>query len=222
VVNNVWRQIPGGDINGACNALCLDVSNQLLYIGGTFTEVGHSKMNVNQIAVYDIATDSWWELNGGIHGICKTICLDSITQQLYVGGSFSSIGHGKICANNIAMFDISSKKWCPLLGGINHICNSLIIDQMNRQLYVGGSFTDILFPEKKESCSYLAKYDISMSAWSTFSENIESEETTSVGIGLNGPCRTICINSTRTRLYVGGLFSSIGDMSVRGMTGYKL
>jgi hypothetical protein len=222
VINNVWKQIPGGDINGICNTLCLDVSNQLLYIGGNFTEVGHSKMTVNHIAVYDIATDTWWELNGGIHGVCKTMCLDSINQQLFIGGSFSSIGRNKNAANNVAVFDISSKKWDSLSGGVNHTCNSLIVDQISRILYVGGSFTDILFSDKKESCPYIAKYDISRSLWSTFSENIESDEITNNNVGINGPCKTICMNSNHTRIYAGGLFSKIGDMSVCGMVGYKL
>lgn len=234
-VNQIWKQIPGGDVNGPCYSMCIDLSNQLLYIGGTFTEVGHSKMNANHIAVYNISTVSWWELNGGICGIgkpptlCKTICLDSKRQQLYIGGLFSSFGCNQAPARNVARYDISSKKWDSLSGGVNHMCNTLVIDSIRGQLYAGGSFTNLINQENEIFCSYIAKYDLEKSIWSTFSENIDSRNnidgtisTSDSNYVLNDICKTICINSKQDRLYYGGLFTKVRNVNVNGMVGYRL
>ena len=202
--NSLWKSIPGGDINAPCRTICIDESNQLIYIGGDFTEVGHSKMTANYVAIYNIITDSWSELRDGMGGSTtsvRSICLDTISQCLYVGGNFSTAG--SVPVNNIAKYNISSKTW-ESFGGVNNTCNTLNMDSF--YLYAGGEFTHIL-SEKNEYSPFIAKYDIIKSSWCPFSES-----------GLNAICKKIC--AREDDLYVGGSFTKAGHILVNGLVGY--
>jgi hypothetical protein len=203
--NSEWKSIPGGDINAPCRSIYIDESNQLVYIGGDFTEVGHSKMKANYIAIYNIITDSWGILSCGMGGpitSVRCICLDTVSQCLYVGGIFSTAGN--VPVNNIAKYNISSKTW-ESFGGVNCTCNTLNMDSF--YLYAGGSFTHILFAGKKEYSPFIAKYDIMNSTWCPFSES-----------GLNGNCKKICMREDD--LYFGGSFTKAGHILVNGLVGY--
>ncbi|KAJ1331202.1 Cortical protein marker for cell polarity [Microdochium nivale] len=65
-------RIGGGGLNGAVTTMYLD--NGKLYTGGAFgrTQDG-SATNLNRIAVYDTAAQSWSPLGGGVDGLVKKI-----------------------------------------------------------------------------------------------------------------------------------------------------
>ena len=101
-------------INGVVYALAMNGTNQL-FVGGGFT---HASINGNIISVNNIA--SWdgtsWNILGtnstnnevkGVIGFVYALAMNG-TNQLFVGGNFSSVDGNSISANRIASWDGNS------------------------------------------------------------------------------------------------------------------
>jgi len=78
--------------------------------------------------------------------------LDSSNNQVYIGGSFTSIQNqnNPNNAKNIAKWSIANERWSNLgnnsYNGVNDIVNSITLDSSKSNLYVGGSFFQVYDP----------------------------------------------------------------------------
>ena len=59
--------------------------------------------------------------------------------NVYVGGYFSQAGG--ISANNIALWNINTKKWSALGSGLDGVCRTIVISPDGLNVYVGGDFS---------------------------------------------------------------------------------
>jgi len=220
IKNNVWKQFGNTTYNGTNNfvrALALDSSNTQLYVGGSFTTVqdisNTTALSAKYIARWDISNNVWRQFGNttynGTNAAVYALSLDSSNNQLYVGGSFTTVqdisNTTALSAKYIARWDISNNVW-KLVGnslygnGVGNTVNALAINSSNGQLYIGGSFTSVN-AYLKSSARFIAAWDISNNYW--IRQNVAS------GAALN----SVVFNKSNNQLYVGGGFTSVSDAS---------
>lgn len=130
-----WEALSSGS-NGEIVTLAFDSENNL-YAGGNFTEVGG--VEANNIAMWDGI--EWRSLGEGVDGSVAAISIDS-NDNLYVGGGFITAGQKAV--NNIAIW---KNEWFPLMDenttkiGTNNEVRSIAIDSDDK-VYVGGNFAE--------------------------------------------------------------------------------
>ena len=141
------------------------------------------------------------------------------TNQLFVGGRFSSVDGGSISANNIASWDGNSWNFLgsdSINNGVDARVTTLVMNETNN-LLVGGQFT-FFFDSggSTTNANFIASWN--GSAWNTLGANN----------GVNGNVAALASNET-AKLYVGGEFSSTTDglvcssflVSVKGGKNYR-
>ena len=155
---NTWSSLSGG-LQGYCNALAYDASENAIYVGGTFTSVGdreHAE-NAHHIAKYYIEHQKWDVMGGGVNNVVNSLCFDSTHNSLYVGGTFTALHEnaGTTVVNRIANYIPYTQKWQALPNhfprckisqedegndnvGLNGVCKVLSMDR--KSLFIAGSF----------------------------------------------------------------------------------
>ena len=119
--------------------------------------------------------------------------------KVYVGGDFIFTGDGTVSAKRIAAWDGSA--WSvPTGGGIYGLGGTVLaLAVFNSKLYVGGNFPTL---GNGSSAKYIAAWD--ESAWSTLP----------VGGNNNGVgAQVSALAVFRSKLYIGGGFTALGDSS---------
>ena len=113
-------------------------TNQL-FVGGDFTSVNGYSISANYVASWN--GNSWNILgsnstNSGVNGSVQTLAMNG-TNNLFVGGSFTSVAGNSISANNIAAWDGNS--WYTIVNGLNEYVKAIAINSTN--IVLGGTFT---------------------------------------------------------------------------------
>ncbi len=100
------------------------------------------------------------DMAGGLNGSVKTLAVDSSTQLIYAGGSFTASTKGNPC-NGVSVYinGINGWDWIGLGNGLNGTVNALLI--YNNKLYAGGEFTTA----GSVSVSNIAVYDLTTQQW---------------------------------------------------------
>jgi hypothetical protein len=118
---NDWRPLDNG-MNNVVNSIA--ISNNSIYIGGSFTMGKNSDEILNHVAKW--YNERWYPVDEGLDGEVKTIiCYDRF---IFAGGQFSdklSVWNGRC--------------WYPVEGGISGNQVSTIV-MKDKDLYVGGEF----------------------------------------------------------------------------------
>jgi hypothetical protein len=97
-------------------ALALDSSNQVVYVGGTFGYVSDISNTValyaKQVAKWNLGTSTWSQFGNttynGTNNFVYALALDSSNQALYVGGDFTTV---QDVSNTIALSAKYVAKW---------------------------------------------------------------------------------------------------------------
>ncbi len=131
--DTAWSAL-GGGFNDAVFALA--VYNGTLYAGGKFTATADNLTPLNHIAKWN--GTQWLPVGEGFNGDVYAICGDSLTNNLYAGGSFTQTGTG-FPANHISRWN--GTFWQELYYGTNDDVYTLYAKDSN--LYVGGKFTQV-------------------------------------------------------------------------------
>jgi hypothetical protein len=223
ISSSVWRQFgnttSNGTFNGTVNALELDPSNNQLYMGGSFTTVQDStttSLSANRIARWDISNNIWRQFgnttsNGTFDGTVNALVLDPSNNQLYMGGSFTTVKDSTttlLSAKRIARWDISNNRWRQFgnttYNGTNNIVRALSLDKLRNQLYVGGDFTTVQDTTNTIvplSANRVAIWDIYNNIWRQFGDSSFN--------GTNGIVNAISLNNINNNVYIGGQYSSL-------------
>jgi hypothetical protein len=135
-------------------------------------------------------SQSWQSLGTGVNFSVYALEVDTIRDELYVGGWFTNAGG--IPTNGIAKWD--GTNWHSLNGGVNFGGSVHTIFYFNNEIYVGGRFDSIGGIAAKN----IAKWD--RTSWHT------------IGDGFNNTVKSIC--SYNTEIYAGGNFDSSGSQSM--------
>jgi hypothetical protein len=147
---NTWSKLgtDGDGVNGGVSALA--VSGSSLFVGGHFTQanVGGTAVNVEHVARFDTATNTWSKLNTDDYPVLLGVfdevhALAASGSMLYVGGSFQRWNNDNraVAVNFVVRFDTATDSWSTLSTnglGVNGTVNALAVS--GSSLWVGGSF----------------------------------------------------------------------------------
>ena len=215
-------------LDGSCNALAFDSSNNRLYVGGNFRKVHDTSkidQSANYIVFWDASNSLWGQMGGsttttnGFDGSVNALTLDS-NRNVFIGGNFTkaSLSTGDTSANKGVIWNPSTSKWINIgvdrnrCGFTDGSVNAFALDETNQRLYVGGSFTLANDSSNSNlSTANVAYWDVKNSIWYGLGTTDPSKN------GLNAICRTLNYNSSNTTLYAGGDFTKASDS-----TGYDL
>lgn len=197
-----WMSLGLGANNGI---LCSAVdSNNNLYVGGIFTSV--SGVPANNIAKWNGTTWSSLDNGGlgqGVDGPVFAIAIDS-NNDVYAGGSFTSAGTLSNY-NNIAKWSSSGGYWSTIAGGANNTVRAIAIYQ--NYIYVGGDFNHVTNISAVPTTKRIAKWDTSISSWSSLNGDIVS-----------GNVYALLTNPNNGELYIGGDFTTFNNGSTNSAT----
>ena len=195
----VWKAL-GNGLNRECSCMVLDKQNHKLYAGGSFTYSGKKK--IHHIGIYDIVKNEWIPLDGGaLNGPCRSL-VKPTQDDLYVGGLFTHAGKNDLHVSYIAKYNINTKEWSDLNGGLQGYCNTMAYNAKYHKLYAGGTFTSCGMGDNTINSNHIAQYNTETSKW----ENMNG--------GLNSVVNSLQCDNTNTFLYIGGGFTHTRDDNV--------
>ncbi len=170
-------------------------SNNLVYLGGNFDSAGGK--TANRIATWN--GSSWGTLGQGTSGFVQAI--EVVSGYVYAGGNFSLAGGQTV--NRIARWNLGSSQWEAMGNGLSGNVNSM--DHDGTYLYVGGSFETA---GQDSSTNYIVK---NMARWSGGAgwQALGPAK----NVGANNIVNDIAFSDDDDRLYVGGTFSTAGNVS---------
>ena len=221
LATNQWTALYNGEINGPCRTVMK--IDQDLYLGGLFTHAGTSDCHVSYVTKYDLSTNTWTSLAGGLQGYCNALAYDPEEKAVYVGGTFTSVGDrtNSQDAHHIAKFYVDHQKWDTMLGGVNNVVNSLYFDTTHKCLYVGGNFTSTF--ENTTVVNRIAIYTPYTQKWNPLPNHfphckISQEDDGSDNVGLNGVCKVLSLD--KKSLFIAGSFQIAGNITANSIVRY--
>lgn len=170
-----------------------------LFVAGQFSSAATKP--ANNIAWFQISTGSWVNLGSGVsasegNAFISDLFLDG--EILYVAGRFDRAGGRD--AKNIATYNIRSKRWSQVGGGVNGTVNA--IAKGPDGIYVGGTFTEA----GSVAANGVVRWD--GSEWHQLA-----------GGGVNGTVNAIAV--WETAVFVGGSFSLAGGVETQNIARWQ-
>jgi hypothetical protein len=193
--------------NALINAMALSSDNSTLYIGGQFTTV--NGITRNRVAAIDLTTNQLKDFHPNIsnNGV-DSMVLSSDDSILYIGGNFRGANavNGNTTRSGIASFTTTNglvTSFDPNIaaGAVNNRTYSIVLSSDDSILYAVGDFTAV--------------------GGSSISRNRAAAFTTSDGLAtsfnpnLGGSAYSVDLNSTETRVYIGGVFTTVNGGASR-------
>jgi hypothetical protein len=136
---NSWNKLGTNGLGNTGSALA--ISNNLLYVGGTFDAIEDGTISACNFAIYDISTSAWLtaattggSLQGAVNGLA--IGLD---KRVYAGGAFTQFGASNSAASRSAVWN--DVQWQAMGTGLDNIVNDVEIDNISGGIYAVGTFT---------------------------------------------------------------------------------
>ena len=180
-------------VDGTIYALAMNGTNNL-FVGGQFTSVDGNSISANYIASWN--GNSWNILgsnstNNGVDDFVYALAMNG-TNNLFVGGWFTSVDGTSILANHIASWNGNS--W-NILGfnstsnGVGGVTYALAMNGTNN-LFVGGSFSSV------DGSSISAN---NIASWNGNSWNILGSNSTNNGVGVGA---SDSVNAPTNKLFV--------------------
>ena len=180
----------GGPYDSLSVVTALDAKDGVLYVGGEYTIAGGSL--ANRVASWTEGA-GWEPVGGGIGGASFNTQVNAILasgDDVFVGGTFTTVGTANVRASNIARWD--GTEWHGLGRGINNEVFALAATD-GGELFVGGNFTRA---GNVSGVSHIARWD--------------GEEWSQAGLGFTTPVRALAAGRN-------GVFAA-GDFKVSGPT----
>ena len=212
----VWSAVPGmtENLNDIADALAYDAVNNIIYIGGRFTD-GNGVTSADRVFGIDldingtVALGSNGASDGSLNNNVYALAVDS-AGNVYAGGSFTNVNNnGSVLdeADYVAKWD--GTNWSNLgnsgagVGALNSAVSAVEVDTSDN-VYIGGSFTDAA---NIPTADFIAKWD--GANWSALGSNGAGDGALwSTGSGIT--VQEIIVNGTD--VYAGGFF--IGSPAV--------
>jgi trimeric autotransporter adhesin len=188
----VWDSLGSGTDSTVYALAC--VGNNTVYAGGCIDTLRYQNIKYTT-SLISVWTDTGWNDIGSTkpNACIKAIASDH-AGNIYVGGTFSSIGGKKI--NNIARWDGSA--WYALDSGSNSEIKTLAVDK-NNNLYAGGGFSRI----GGISASYVAMWN--GTSWCA------------LGSGMNNAVNSL-VSDGGDNIYAGGYFTKADTIAAKYIT----
>jgi trimeric autotransporter adhesin len=204
---NTWSALTGvgggNGVDGTVNALVV-VGNDV-FVGGDFTQanVGGTTIATNNIARFNISTNTWSALTGanGGNGISGDVySLAVVGSNVYVGGRLwqANAGGTTVAVNNIARFNTSTNAWSAVGSGIGNGVNGDVfaLASIGNDIFLGGQFTAANSGGTTVTVSNIVRFNTANNTWSALGLS-----------GMNGSIRTLAVLSDD--IYLGGFFTQV-------------
>jgi len=183
--------------NGAVNAVVIDSVNNVIYIGGSFSQVCGSPRN--RLAAMDLSTGALLPWNPGANNVVNVMHV--YNNALYVGGYFTTIGgQGRNYAAKFSLPSGSITSWNPAITTGSAVET---IASYSNKIYLGGNF--LLTISTGNNLCELDTANAAATPWNDFP---------------NGVVHSISIEGNS--LYVGGGFTQVGATPVNYLAKYYL
>jgi len=192
-------------LNGNVKALSIDISNNLLYFGGTFTATSNGSTVLNYSGSWNLATNTFSTLNSNYYynGAVNSLTMDSKNSTIYLGGNFTSITKSM---NYIGQFNISTKLIGALqtgsFNGVDNVVNSVSMDSSNNLLYFGGSFINgsTTTASTGTLLNRIGYWNVNQSNFNSFNTNTY--------VGLDNAVNAVSVDISNNIVYLGGSFTN--------------
>lgn len=183
---------------GTVRAVVVDAQG-LVYAGGTFKSAGGTP--VNNLAVWD--GTKWSALGSGTTGGASledgsVEALLLVGNDLYIGGRFTTAGG--ISANHFAKYNIGTKQWSQVGGGVDGPVYSLARAE-NGAIFVGGDFDTVGTTTARDIAAWNG------TKWSALGTGIEIYEVFDSCNERSTSVRSIATSGNQ--LFVGGVFTLV-------------
>ncbi|MEJ5261861.1 MAG: T9SS type A sorting domain-containing protein [Ignavibacterium sp.] len=207
---DTWSSLGTGISNGAAipKIFSIVLAGNNLIVGGQFNQAG--SVQVNNIARYDLATETWHSLgtgsNNGTFG--EVYALAASENSVFVGGAFIFAGGQPI--RYLARYDLATDSWSSLSAGTNNAVGGIVhaLAVSGNKLFVGGIFTEA----GGSTANKVAQCDLTSGAWSSLGTG------TSNGVG--GTVRALAVSGNN--VFVGGDFTDAGGQTANRVARYDL
>jgi hypothetical protein len=184
-----WNDVGGGVTATFREIICMTHYNGDLIVAGRFNYAGTTQ--ANNIARWD--GSQWHNIGDGLNYIVRALYVDTITNELYAGGSFTYSGSGSTQLSFIAKWDGTS--WLPMGNGLGTAVRS--ITKYKGQIYACS--------HPNQNPSAIMRFDGTI--WSPV---------------LPSPNKLVyCLNVFQDALYASGSFDSIGGVPYAGIARYR-
>ncbi|GIW66718.1 MAG: hypothetical protein KatS3mg095_0616 [Candidatus Parcubacteria bacterium] len=202
-----WSPNPNDQVN------VITVTNQNVYVGGSFTNIGGQSRN--NVASFNIVNDlpgtiNSWNPNLGPNSNVKALTVflpsGSTSSIIFIGGLFESVNNQ--AKFNLVAVDVNGNlisNWNP---DPNDLVKSLYIGDST--LYIGGSFDTISGQTRKS----IASFDLTQSPFKLNSWNPDFV------YSLSNPLINSILKISNS-IYVGGLFTKIGDQNKSNLASFN-
>jgi alpha-tubulin suppressor-like RCC1 family protein len=197
------RELPFDlSFNSDINVIKYNRNYTKLYVGGTFTQVSVTNRNNPELFVtYNRNYFCEIDISSGLVSIntdtgasgVETILVDP-SNNIYVGGTFTTVGSTNLTVNRIARWNPDTLSWSTLSTGLNGTCLCLAADTSGI-LYAGGAFTTA----GGTTVNYISRWN--GSTWSVLGTT-----------GVSATCRGIAVDSNNI-MYATGDFGSAGGVA---------
>jgi hypothetical protein len=188
-------------INGNVRSLVLDAESNLLYVGGNIITVNGGTTRYD-VAAFNTATGIATSFAPVLDDEVYSLALDPESDTLYMGGVFTvsnSVTRNSVAA--VSTLTGSNTAFNPNLGFAT--VNSVLLDDANGVLYVGGSFTTVNGATNRNN---VAAISVANGVATSFDPNVNQE------------VQTLLLSSDKGTLYAGGSFSSVNAGTTRRNT----
>ena len=229
--------------NSSVNALAIDTTNSLLYVGGNFTQVNgveSDSINANYIASWNYLTSEWAPLtytitdSGGVtttyNGVNRDVialCFDTTSNLLYIGGEFTTMGPTGPTLNNISVWDGTTMYALEdeTYGiGVNNqgtgsqsAVQCITIDSSGN-VYIGGNFK-YAGDTTNLQVNYITYWVPGTLSDNTMSGTWNALTDSTYGTGFNSSlsCITLDTSTSSGNIYIGGSFTYTGTGDSSGL-----
>ena len=163
--------------------------------------------------------NDWNRINvASVNGIIYASAYDSVNNLIYIGGNFTTVTDyvtANQSAKYIAVWNVATSKFSCLgntsgaaINGLNGLVNYMILDNINRRLYIGGAFT-LAYDNSLngQSANRLVIYNLDNSKFYSF--GVYNTATN----GVNNTVRCLALDTSNNIIYAGGIFTIYTDLS---------
>jgi hypothetical protein len=195
--------------NNGVLAVKKDTTRNIIYIGGSFTEVnGQTRNRFAAISGDGNLID--YNFNPDFDNVVYSLDVDETTGEIFVGGGFTSVttSGGSQTRNRFAIVNSDGTlKDFSVNPGFDNFVYSVNYDDTQDTVYCGGAFATVTDVSGSNSASRLA----ALSGGGEFFSNYPNQPAL-----INSNVYNIEFDNANDRVYIGGVFSSIdgnGDYS---------
>lgn len=198
---NSWY--PAGGSNGSVFAIAVNYSNNVVYLGGAFSNIGGQSRNY--IAAVNSAGSVLSWLSSGANYQVYGLDVNQTTGYVYAAGFFTWIGSQSRRYVAEIKDDGTVTSWNPSTGSTNGFLGVVKVNQTTQNIFIGGSFTNL---GGRHNLAEITSAGTTTSFSSIISYN---------GYDKGPAVRALAIDESTGNIFIGGSLQSVGGQTRKSL-----